>query len=751
MRILELPSAVLLAIFTYTRSFVEATDTPPSRANASGTPTSSNNESLPSTGTGSSYASACFSAQASYSSAYTSYVSAHATIQTSIQTLGGVGFTRVTYYENATTLCDGHPRVASSPAKSLSTGWVTTTAPIAGTTTVLATIFSAYPSPSPTCIISADDCEPLLSSFSSSVSAGRNTTAIPSPPCRGVVASQSLASVDSALFGCGKCTIYGEGVELVYFPTSASRNMCASTPTATLTHYGPSAVITAYAGKSFGAGSGADPQGKETAVVDGHTFTSGTAYISISRVSAVDRCSSTYGSIVSDAILALPSESVLSLRYSQDHFQRLLETDKITGYPVSYADFNTPVPWSAWNGMVTCDPYGFGGLACDVIYDGQFRPQLAIPPQITDLSPDFKGCQMFYNGLWDPPLALQPAESAALATLPGGGEIVSPTSSAQPASTVNSPQVAATALPNQLGSPTSNGNDNALPGPTLPAATPSVYKPAAEPWTHEISINGKTWTATGTNGEVHINQTTLKAGGSAQDIDGYQASYGANGLVIKGSSTIPFDAPDANNSVTPGSSRTITAVVPIVTVVTYGTQTFTALQSVEGGPIVYGSTTLTPGGPATTATNGQVLSAGKYGLVVNFATTVDQADATSNGNSNPDVLTYGGKSITEDSSNAFSIGPSQVLTPNGALTVSGTTMSLDKNGGYVVVNGVTQTLVGSTGTSSGSDQSGASRSSTGGGETSSTAPTATGSAAAMSSSQALSFFVALVAVALLGT
>ncbi|KAI5363509.1 hypothetical protein Slin14017_G054730 [Septoria linicola] len=145
------------------------------------------------------------------------------------------------------------------------------------------------------------------------------------PPCaNGSLASQA-DSASSKFRGCGKCTIYGEGVELVFFPTTASRDMCATIPTDTITHYGKGAVVTAYAGTEY---KGPDPvNGAKTAVVDSHTFTSGTAYISIKRVSAVDRCTKTFGSVISDAILAMPSESVLSLRYRQNHHQRFSESN----------------------------------------------------------------------------------------------------------------------------------------------------------------------------------------------------------------------------------------------------------------------------------------------------------------------------------------------------------------------------------------------------------------------------------------
>ncbi|KAK4504740.1 hypothetical protein PRZ48_002702 [Zasmidium cellare] len=194
--------------------------------------------------------------------------------------------------------------------------------------------------------------------------------------------------------------------------------MCATTPSSNLTYYGPGAVITAYAG-TRDSGIDQSSAGQKTAVVNGHTFTSGTAYISIASVWASDRCSSTHGTVVTDAILAMPSESVLSLRYTQNHFESYFDqTVTQTGYPVSYADFNEPVPYSAWNGQSTCRAAD-DGYSCQTIYEGMYRPQLAIPPGIRDLSPDFKGCAFWYRGLYDPPLALTEAASEDIPTPPG--------------------------------------------------------------------------------------------------------------------------------------------------------------------------------------------------------------------------------------------------------------------------------------------------------------------------------------------
>ncbi|EME38794.1 hypothetical protein DOTSEDRAFT_139900, partial [Dothistroma septosporum NZE10] len=290
---------------------------------------------LPPTGPGLSSAKECWYEHMSFDEASSSWVRAHQTISTTYQVENGMSISQVTYYENATTLCDGHARVTYSPAISLSTGSITVANSGAKnrTSTIVQTFWSGdYTSeghPSPSCLITAtSDCDALWSMYSTSVASG--SAPAETPPCKNATVAAAWSSATNYIYGCGDCTIYGEGVELVYFPTTKERDFCASTPTATLTHYGPSAVITAYAGKSTTTeGQVFDNQ---TVWADGHAFTTETAYISISTVYAVDRCSKTYGGVIHDAILALPSESVLSLRYSQDHFQRVMKTDTQTGF-----------------------------------------------------------------------------------------------------------------------------------------------------------------------------------------------------------------------------------------------------------------------------------------------------------------------------------------------------------------------------------------------------------------------------------
>ncbi|KAI6912662.1 hypothetical protein KC318_g2595 [Hortaea werneckii] len=407
--------------------------------------------SLPSTGSGSEYASQCIHALTSFSSKSSAWSTRHLSVSNTTTIVGGPSYTRVTYYEGATTLCDGHPRLTTSPGISLSEDFLTFpgTGPTS-TSTIVNTYGRIYPHETPTCSVEPSDCDPFWQAYStrmsewSALGAAQTTPAPQTPPCMNQSMASSAASFQSSFNGCGLCTIYGQGVELVYFPPPATafRDMCASTPVANLTYYEPGAILEAYAGTQYGAMATRKPDA-QTAVVGQNTFTSGTAYISISKVWAEDRCSKTKGTPVHNAILAMPSESVLSLRYSQDHFQYAMVTGTQTGFPVSYADFQTPIPWSAWNGQEQCYN-SYGGYYCDVIYENKYRPQLAIPPEINMLNDDWKDCQLWYGGLYDPPLALQPAESIAMPTRPGHHQ--EKTSTAEPSSTLAKPTAEPTAL-----------------------------------------------------------------------------------------------------------------------------------------------------------------------------------------------------------------------------------------------------------------------------------------------------------------
>ncbi|KAI7248629.1 hypothetical protein KC343_g4818, partial [Hortaea werneckii] len=255
--------------------------------------------SLPSTGSGSEYASQCIHTLTSFSSKSSAWSTRHLSVSNTTTIVGGPSYSRVTYYEGATTLCDGHPRLTTSPGTSLSEGWLTFpgTEPTS-TSTIVNTYGSAYPYATPSCSVNPSDCDPFWEAYSTKLSewsalgAAQTTPAPETPPCMNQSMASSDASFQASFRGCGLCTIYGQGVELVYFPPPAtvSRDMCASTPLANMTYYEPGAILEAYAGTQYGAMATPKPDA-QTAIVGQNTFTSGTAYISISKVWAEDRCS----------------------------------------------------------------------------------------------------------------------------------------------------------------------------------------------------------------------------------------------------------------------------------------------------------------------------------------------------------------------------------------------------------------------------------------------------------------------------
>ncbi|PSK56443.1 hypothetical protein B9Z65_6067 [Elsinoe australis] len=597
---------------------------------------------FPSTATGRDYAFKCQSRHFSWSLAESSWSKQHEWIEKQTNYYGGSSWSVVTDYAHATTICDGHARVRKSPETPIRTRttWLKPGQTPTKTSIELETVFSYYPSPSPTCTISPKDCDPLWRAYSRSMSAwlrsnptqtlnGRAqiTQAPQTPICMNQTAASSWSSVIESIYGCGDCTLYGDDVRLLFFPvpTTVSRDMCASTPLASMTHFPiDGEAIEVYAGKSYGQKPA--PAGAVTATVDHHTLTSGTAYISIGQVYAQDRCSRYVGTTISNVIVAMHSESVLSLRYSQDHFQYFASSSTQTGYPVSYADFNHPVPWSAWNGMARCLCPGWG-CRCDVIYEDEYRPQLAIPAAVRQLDPRWAKCQNWYGGLYDPPVTLQSQDAFAVPTFSA-----SLTSTRTIAKTTGLPPMPAPGVQTKAGSTLQVPSTRAL-HPSLSSAVPSPGSgtgpmqsmPSAsgkrviasntehlvedgstdvssQPSIRTITVNGQAYTITTNGYRLIISSQTISLGGPGVILaNGAYASLGSSGLVIESSATI---------AALSSGTGTISAGSAVYTV------------KGQNGPFTIGSEVLSPGGQAVTLPNGMVATLGKGGIVVAASKTV---------------------------------------------------------------------------------------------------------------------------------
>jgi hypothetical protein len=531
----------------------------------------------------------------------------------------------------------------------------------------------------------------------------------------------------------------------MYFPeaTTVSRDMCATTPSASLTAYGNNIGVP-YTGADPSAtwnGSGTPP---ETAVVGTHTFTSGTAYISIRRVWAVDRCSSQIGTTVTGAVLALPSESLLSLRYSQEKYQYFATTNQVTGYPFNYADLNKPVPYSAWNGQARCEYPGFADYKCNVIYENDYNPQLAMPPGIRKLDTAWEGCQMWYGGLYDPPYALKPGTAVDTPTVAFGNPPATTTSAVQ-ASSVAPSTPTATALADhtteQAGTTQGQGNDGDTQRTREADETQAVNTAGYNQNTQATQTQGgsqNTQAAQNSQGESqNYNnggaQNTQGGGdndnGGAQNTQGGQTGQGGqnnqgdqtqNGgqgqqggqsqtggegqhwnptQVGSGNTQGSQNNQGANTAngaqntpvsqVPGGSAQSSTKPRPQIYVFTAGTFTYTATKTEISTQTVYvcGTNTISVGGPAATLPGQCVISAGTNGLVINTqaAAVTNRASAVSALPviTKAVIVTVGTKvhTFSQESSGIVKIGTIK-LTPGGSAATldDGSVVSADSEG-----------------------------------------------------------------------
>ncbi|KAK4501401.1 hypothetical protein PRZ48_007210 [Zasmidium cellare] len=227
--------------------------------------------------------------------------------------------------------------------------------------------------------------------------------------------------------GCDKCTISGGTVRLLYFPVS--RTTAEESPTT-------NAPVTAPR---------ASPR---TAIYGNTTLTSPSVYISFHTAYAMNACGTQIGQRYPGAILALNPNSLSSINMIWGTMYSSQAADPFaSGSPYliassfNLADMQWPVPASAYMAQPKCQDGPFG--RCSVILD-DYNPLLEVPVEVRAMDPAWKSCELDWQGLYDPPTALQPAAAAATPTLPAG--VDGDYTSASPQSTPTSPPVE-TAVP----------------------------------------------------------------------------------------------------------------------------------------------------------------------------------------------------------------------------------------------------------------------------------------------------------------
>jgi hypothetical protein len=289
---------------------------------------------------------------------------------------------------SAYTLCDGSPRVDLRPQTSTITSNVSLSR-----TTVVPKEF-AFPQTQP-CVPDPRTCR--LWYYESNI---------------------NVTNEDELLQQCGRptglyepCLIVGGPVQLIYWPEGdGESNICPNNASMVLSHPSNARKIPA-------------TTLPDTITALGHTFTSGSVYLSFHTLYAsYDGFWDRVGPTFKDTIIPVPS-SAMSTHcggFTNAHGP---------GTALKYADLNWPVAASAYNCQARCDNWRFvshdnrsaSAPECQTIWN-DVNPNIVVPTLVRDLVPEWAHCEMsgfrIPNFWHDPPIALTTKESIAVPTMP---------------------------------------------------------------------------------------------------------------------------------------------------------------------------------------------------------------------------------------------------------------------------------------------------------------------------------------------
>ena len=509
--------------------------------------------------------------------------------------------------------------------------------------------------------------------------------------------SVSQPDCSGLTLGCGDCTIFGNAVQLVYWPVNTASGNPNSTITPTIT-------------------------GPILAIANGSTYTSPTVYLSYQSVYAANSCG-LVGKNYSGAILSLSPNAVSSIRgYHGIEGVRL----------INYADYNTPIAPSAWLGQGRC----INPVNCLPIVDDEFRPILVVPEQVRALDHAWATCLLDFQGSYDPPRALSPVQALASTT----STLDPHTKPAAPLAPIPAPasstvQTVAVSLPANSGagsslSPPSPSKDPTVhsfvvygdpsldPSPTtdpkVNSAAPvspdpnsidyyryytaavlsSVVSPAAEvspaSGVKPISTVAQAGPeATSLNPEASQStpptdrtatvalgsqEYTLNAGSPLVTISGQLVSISSTGVILNGEYVSYFTQ---DPSINQGLISTI------------GSQTYTTAPK----GMILESTTISVGGPTATIPS-HFVSIGTQGAVFGSESIPFSILSPNEHISSPaaqatrSAMTFKSLKFTADPTKGFYIS-GQTLTPGGVITISGTPITLALSATALIVGSAT--------------------------------------------------------------
>lgn len=289
---------------------------------------------------------------------------------------------------SAYTLCDGSPRANIRPQTS------TITSNVTKSRTLVVPQEFAFPQPQP-CIPDSHTCR--LWYYSSDM---------------------NVTNEDELLQQCGRptglyepCLVAGGPVQLIYWPEgNGESDICPNNASMVLGHPSQARKIPA-------------TTLPETITTLGHTFTSGSVYLSFHTLYAsYDGFWDRVGPTFKDTIIPVPSSALST------HCGGFTEAHG-PGTALNYADLNWPVAASAYNCQARCDNWRFvshdnrsaSAPECRTIWN-DVNPNIVVPTLVRDLVPEWAHCEMsgfrIPNFWHDPPVALTMEASMAMPTAP---------------------------------------------------------------------------------------------------------------------------------------------------------------------------------------------------------------------------------------------------------------------------------------------------------------------------------------------
>lgn len=450
-------------------------------------------------------------------------------------------------------------------------------------------------------------------------------------------------------------------MQLFYWPVpeTVTRDMCTDSPT-----IGPTRDpwnLGNYSTETYNEITTGEP-----VVLSGHTFYPGNVYLSIPTAGASDTCTSKRGNTYSNIMLTLASSDVYSLRPGSYYGL----------YPINYADFNTPYPWSAYKGAIRECGSGINfqpGPRCtqSTVFENQFHPVVNLPISIMNLDPDWKGCKPI-DFLVDPPVALQ-ARTSVFFT-----ESTSPiTTSAEPAPTPQNPPKQTDV--SRLKQTTKAGNSPTATKSPVVTIGPSHFPVIPNPG--------------GDGGALVLDPgTTVQNCGPAATVGGTTVRACNSGVTISdasGTRTVTMPSQNGKDNAKGGEGKDQRNGV-----INIGGKTFVVDPS---GNLVNAAEIMKIGDPATTI-NGMAVSAGTNGIEVFDPTTGETKTIPFVQKSGIDMVTMGHRvmSIAADGGLVLGLGTT-LHAGDAAVTVDGEVVSVGENGGITLVGTSGKTTVIDTG------------------------------------------------------